>query len=282
MNSNKLGWAIGVFLVCIIGYRAYQFKDYMGFNPNKSLEDLNGSKNHPEKYFKKVIVKKAHSADIKDNEKYTQSALDVPPIVYNPADTLFLKEEYREAVEFEVLSESTIRFTDLEIIKDPTNTNYDYREGKPWHRRDRDSYAIGNSRAIWVFFPWLYGTNVKVNLTFTTEDATITKVFPISVLDSDAYAKMIESRLSEKDRLTRARIIKKYKSIMAKYWGYKEFGTGRKASYSYVWNGPKFQKEHPNFKDKWVYSNQYVAIESGFRIILTVGTKENIEVEPIN
>lgn len=280
LNSKKIWLVIGLVLLVFVGYRGYQFKVYLDSMPKKSSDELQALQKQPEKCFRKVILKKGTGLTLNDDEDYSKSAMDVEPTNYDPSDTLFLKEDYVEAVEFEVLADSTVTFRDIEIVKDPNNTGS--HNEKPWHRKDRDSYALSTGRAIWVFMPYVYGSNVQVRLTFDAYGETFTKIFPISVLDAEAYSKTIERRLSPKEKEIRAGLIIKNKALLAKYWGYQKQGSGKKSIYGNVWDSERFQKENPQFKEGWIFSNQYTTIESGFRVILTAGNRENVEVEPIN
>ena len=273
LNKKYIYIFLGLFGVFVL-YRLSQYNIYVQSHPNKLLMPINR-----EKMFRRVILKvQSGSHDIKDDETYSKSGMAGAGVQLGEMDTLYLKSENVDAVEYEVLADSSVFFTDVEIITDPESNSYDYRHGKPWHHKNSDSYALGNGRAIWAFLPYLYGRVVKVKLSFETAGQSHEKFFVLMVVDKEEYADYLNQHLSANQLAIKERMRKKYQKILDASWSTQPFGR-RKIMTTSV-NLDDFRRRHPTYK-QGVFLNQYITEDSGFRVIITLGIRESVEIEKI-
>lgn len=280
MNLKKYFYLFLFFIMVLSIYRYGQYKKYMAEHREVRLTQLDSIQAKPYFLFKKVVVKnQIEASEIEMKPNYQTSALNSIPLIYFVPDTLYLKRSETSYLEYEILADSSVEFTNIKIIKDD-DSDYSGTE-EPFYNRKESSFWVGRGRAIWLFIPSLYGENLKAKIYFEYEGFDFTHEFSIRNVEDVEYNKILSRKLDEKSLAIKHRLEMKYKSIIANYYSYKKTGTSKSKSYQYGFDLDKFKKDSKRFSQH-NYSNQFICKDSGFYIIVTVGNNQKIEVEPIN
>lgn len=264
LSIKKILIFISIPFLSFLAYRLYQLNIYLEEHKNDKVPEVDSV----------FIGKESPQVSIDVPEDYVNRILKDKAIKYQQGDTVVLQANKLEAVEVEVYGK--LNFSDIEIIKDPSSASYDYRNGKPWMNKKNTSYFLSSDKALWMFKPYLYGENVKVELKHGGD-----KKFTIYFrnLEWDDYQNYILSKLSVKRQAECRLLIEKYKRDLERLV-FLEVHTSRRSSTTGL-NYDKFFSGNPGFK-KGNYSNEYIKQDGKYKTSILTGTNQKILVEPIN